>query len=378
MLSSNDIFIFDLFDIFRDLAHYGRISWTEYWNFLGCYADLSSSQGLDKLEDYLAKKKDRILLSRLSVTPQRVRSVKSVSSVLKTPESRQSSVILDDNGLLRQTGGIGDLDQHNENDIMDFNNSSTSSTRKGLLLDSEMEIKNSNAGLTDFAQKGKLQCLKEKHMAENFSTEDESLNLSLNETASRKSCEPVVETLARTLDTLSLDEEQGLPDTMHNMSPAEKTYRKDLLERDETDNAGALPCKKKLLYNLPKPNRGLLGRDDDLYHGASMETDVKMDNQDYKSPAILENITNQKSLSGQNQAFDDLKKNLFDDDEVFESAAETDLRSRKLDQHIESSDTGFQSFKMPENRTVEHVKSVSCSSTLGLRSNKNISIFIEG
>ncbi|KAJ7389817.1 LEM domain [Desmophyllum pertusum] len=44
----------------RELAHNGRIAWTEYWNFLGGYADLSSSQGLDKLDDYLAKKNDRI------------------------------------------------------------------------------------------------------------------------------------------------------------------------------------------------------------------------------------------------------------------------------------------------------------------------------
>ncbi|KAL9966171.1 hypothetical protein ACROYT_G024209 [Oculina patagonica] len=366
----------------RDLAHYGRIAWTEYWNFLGCYADLSSSQGLEKLEDYLAKKKDRVLLSRLSVTPQRVRVVKSVSSVLKTPKSMQSSVIVNDGCLLHQTGDITDFDHCNEIDLMDLNESPSLSSRKVLFSDSEMKIENSNADLMDSAQTGKLQSLKEQHIAENFRTEDESFSAPLDKTTNSKSHEAAVETLAETLDTLFLHQEQS-----------EKSGKTDLLnssfstegidKKDETDNVGVFPCRKKLSYNLPE-TKLLESRADNSSGDASMEIDEKIDiksahdrldiQEDNKSSVIVENAT--KSSSVQNQPLDDLKKNLFEDD-VFENAAETDQKSRKLDQRTGLSDTGQHSFKIPQNKTVEHVKSVSCSNILGL-GGKDITIFIQG
>ncbi|KAM6155801.1 ankyrin repeat and LEM domain-containing protein 2 [Rhynchocyon petersi] len=37
----------------RDLAHDLGYPWGEYWEFLGCFVDLSSQEGLQKLEDYL-------------------------------------------------------------------------------------------------------------------------------------------------------------------------------------------------------------------------------------------------------------------------------------------------------------------------------------
>ncbi|KAM5192618.1 ankyrin repeat and LEM domain-containing protein 2 isoform 2-T2 [Mantella aurantiaca] len=40
----------------RELAHELKIPWVEYWEFLGCFADLSSQEGLGKLEEYLSKK----------------------------------------------------------------------------------------------------------------------------------------------------------------------------------------------------------------------------------------------------------------------------------------------------------------------------------
>ncbi|KAM4745858.1 ankyrin repeat and LEM domain-containing protein 2 isoform 2-T3 [Anableps anableps] len=40
----------------RDLAHEMGHPWAEYWGFLDCFVDLSSSEGLRKLEEYLSKK----------------------------------------------------------------------------------------------------------------------------------------------------------------------------------------------------------------------------------------------------------------------------------------------------------------------------------
>ncbi|KAJ8380203.1 hypothetical protein SKAU_G00009810 [Synaphobranchus kaupii] len=40
----------------RDLAHERGHPWAEYWDFLGTFTDLSSTEGLRKLEDYLNKK----------------------------------------------------------------------------------------------------------------------------------------------------------------------------------------------------------------------------------------------------------------------------------------------------------------------------------
>lgn len=42
--------------LYRDLAHEMGHPWAEYWDFLDSFVDLSSSEGLRKLEDYLSKK----------------------------------------------------------------------------------------------------------------------------------------------------------------------------------------------------------------------------------------------------------------------------------------------------------------------------------
>ncbi|XP_075390910.1 ankyrin repeat and LEM domain-containing protein 2 isoform X2 [Tenrec ecaudatus] len=39
----------------RDLAHDLGYPWVEYWEFLGCFVDLSSQEGLQKLEEYLTQ-----------------------------------------------------------------------------------------------------------------------------------------------------------------------------------------------------------------------------------------------------------------------------------------------------------------------------------
>ncbi|KAG9487542.1 hypothetical protein GDO78_007409 [Eleutherodactylus coqui] len=40
----------------RDLAHELAVPWVEYWEFLGCFLDLSSQDGLGKLEEFLSKR----------------------------------------------------------------------------------------------------------------------------------------------------------------------------------------------------------------------------------------------------------------------------------------------------------------------------------
>lgn len=42
--------------IHRDLAHGMGAPWAEFWDFLDSFVDLSSTEGLRKLEEYLSKK----------------------------------------------------------------------------------------------------------------------------------------------------------------------------------------------------------------------------------------------------------------------------------------------------------------------------------
>lgn len=46
----------NLNDIYRDLAHGMGYPWAEYWDFLDSFVDLSSAEGLRKLEEYLSKR----------------------------------------------------------------------------------------------------------------------------------------------------------------------------------------------------------------------------------------------------------------------------------------------------------------------------------
>lgn len=377
---------------YRDLAHTGRVAWTEYWHFLGCYADLSSSQGLEKLEDYLAKKKEKVILSRLSVTPQRVRAFKSVSSVLKTPESRTSTIILNDNGLRDQTVDKSDSDHFNKHD---FSGSSLLSSRKVLFSDSELKFENSNVELKDSAHESKLQHLEQQHVVEKFRAGDDSFNASLGETANSETIEPVVETLTQTLDTLSVHQEQDVTEAILDVSLADAADKKDVLkdsfssevvdERDEMDSVRAFPSKKKLLYNLSEASSDLFeSSDSDSSNDTSTETyeeikvklaEDKIDINDDKSSSVSQSMAEKMPSPMQSQPLCELKKNLLED-EVFENALESDLMSRKGDSVVPC-DIAHQNIKIPKNRVVEHVMSGSCCNTLGSGS-KDISVFIHG
>lgn len=368
---------------YRDLAHTGRVAWTEYWNFLGCYADLSSSQGLEKLEEYLEKKKEKVILSRLSVTPQRVRAVKSVSSILKTPESRTSTIILNEDGLRHQTVEKSTSDHYN---IHDLRHNSSLPSRKVLFSDSELKCENSNIELKDSAPESKPRHLEPQHVVKNVTAGDERFIAPLDETANSKIIEPLVDTLAQTLDTLSLHQEQGASSKFQG----EATAKNDLLmdsfsskvtdKRGETDNVGVLPCKKKLLYNLSEASSDIFESEDaDLSDAASTESfgevmvnlpEDKIDIKDGKSSAIPQNTTKKMPSLSEKQPLFDLKKNILED-EVFENTSETDLTSRKDDC------TASCYIAHRKTRNVDHVLSGSCSNTIG-SGNKYISVFIHG
>lgn len=42
--------------MYRDLAHVMGHPWAEYWDFLDSFVDLSSTEGLRKLDEYLSKR----------------------------------------------------------------------------------------------------------------------------------------------------------------------------------------------------------------------------------------------------------------------------------------------------------------------------------
>ena len=353
----------------------------EYWHFLGCYADLSSSEGMEKLEDYLAKKKEKVILSRLSVTPQRVRAIKSVSSVLKTPESRTSTVFLTDNGLLDRTVDKSDSEHFNKHD---FSGSSPLSSRKGLFSDSELKFVNSNIELKDLAHEKKLQHLEQQHVVEKFTTADDSFNAYLDETANSKTVETVAETLAQTLDALSLHQEQDVMETVPDVSLAEASDKKDLLNnsvssevldaRDEMDSVRVFPSKKKLLYNLSEASSDLFESSDNDLSSVKLAED-KIDIKDDKSSVVSQRIVKEMPSPMQSRPLYELKKSLLED-EVFENASESDLVLRKGDS-IVSCGIAHWKFKIPKNRVVEHVTSGTCHNTLGSGS-KDISVFIHG
>lgn len=43
---------------YRELAHELGFPWVEHWEFLGCFVDLSSQEGLGRLEDHLSQQQE--------------------------------------------------------------------------------------------------------------------------------------------------------------------------------------------------------------------------------------------------------------------------------------------------------------------------------
>ena len=344
---------------------------------------MSSPHGLEKLEDYLAKRKDRILLSRLSVTPQRVGVLKGCRSiVLKTPESRQSSVILGADGLPRKSGDVRDY-HCGESIGVDFSDRHHLSSRKTLFSNS-LETGNDS-------MKVKEDMLPDPQ--ETSSGVDVSNYSSpLNQTSDVISHKPA-ETLLTALDLLSLQREQDGSEVLLDVSLNDTPHKQDLLNaacieardgKGVLNDSDALPCKKKLSYHIPDNNwTPFEAKDDNVSVAVAMETDTQMrtnlteDNIDVEQKHSSQNIANEIPSSSQevNCPVGDLTKSCYDD-KVFENTQGGDSRSAKKD-CTDSGNVGAKDFKLPVDRNFRHAKSESCSHVLG-SGNEDVSIFIQG
>lgn len=83
----------------RELAHEMGYPWAEYWDFLNCFTDLSTEDGLSMLEDYLNKSAQQKsdaeesfldLRSPPSPTGERQFHGEATSSVTKTPTVKEA------------------------------------------------------------------------------------------------------------------------------------------------------------------------------------------------------------------------------------------------------------------------------------------------
>ena len=374
----------NLFDLVRELAHNGKIPWVEYWNFLGCYADLSTPQGLEKLEDYLTKKKDRILLSRLSVTPQRLRNVKSTNSaILKTPESMQSSVVLSEDVLLRPGEYKSVSNCREESGVKDFSEGCKATSRKIRFSDSQIESDHASMEV----DKDLLWDSTRQNAVENVLT----CSSPMLQRSEVKLNEAVVDELADNLDTLSLQREQAKTNRF-NTSVAEIPNKLNTLDvnscsgeasdaNDNVDNGSSLLCKKKLSYHSPENESRLFdAKNKNISDVVPMATDVevkaRLGDENFKSSTNLENDRNESSTSLLLSSMPSTKAQNSDEDEVFENNVDTVAwRCVAVDCSI-TCDGGDQGFKLPENKAFRHTKPVK--SVSDFPGGEDVNIFIQG
>ena len=303
------------FLILRALAHCESVPWTEYWAFLGCYADLASPQGLTKLEDYLANRKERIVLSRLSVTPQRVRTVKNVCRELKTPESRQSSVLLSDSGLEHQTAFANDVDCCTEKNLKDKLYKPTTE-----MLGKDLETL----------------CLHQEEVKTKLPTSNSSF---------------------------AENSDKDFLDRSHSTQLSD--------QKDERDIAEDIVCKKKLVYSLQEQETGNYGE-----VLKSRNADVSDTEQTGKKNRVMP--TKHKMEIPKDFNSTDLESSVVNGSpiEVFENITCEDQRLRNDDSRV-SSVLEQNCFKVPGGRNVEHAKSERSGNVVG-SGNKSLSIFIQG
>lgn len=86
---------------YRDLAHEMGHPWAEYWDFLDSFVDLSSGEGLRKLDDYLSKKD-------FSSRTHEGAGENETSNRFKTPSPGTKCFMFEKYGLQRWTVHISD------------------------------------------------------------------------------------------------------------------------------------------------------------------------------------------------------------------------------------------------------------------------------
>ncbi len=89
----------------RQIAASQGIGWTEYWEFLGCYCDLSAHEGLQKLEQYIAN---------LHLSPTQNTSVHLPSNTLQNGSELSESPLPISTGAERLTDALASLDLSGE------------------------------------------------------------------------------------------------------------------------------------------------------------------------------------------------------------------------------------------------------------------------
>lgn len=327
-----------LFVILRQLAHNVKVPWTEYWSFLGGYADFSNLQGIAKLENYLAKNREQLLFNRLSITPQRVEVPKSISGIQKTPESRQSSVILQANMLLNEGMNV----QPNGNSGITLRDVYHGSSRKSLFsnsVESENERREGRKDSSPLIQVADVE---------------------------------LVKTLTGSLDKLSVScQEEGTSKEPVDASLTESPKKQDVLnvrdddfdldrERGIINSSDGLPCKKKL-FSFSRETK-----DVEVALSVHMERDTPNNRTDDNKTLL--DFSNGISSS------QELKEDVNDDDEVFENLLGTDEKSEnQCEKHL--SHFGAAQIKVPVKR---YLKSQKGQSYVFGSGNQDINIFIQG
>lgn len=327
-----------LFVILRQLAQNVKVPWTEYWSFLGGYADFSNLQGIAKLENYLAKNREQFLFNRLSITPQRVEVPKRISDIQKTPESRQSSVILQANVLLNEGMNV----QPNGNSGITLRDVYHGSSRKSLFsnsVESENERREGRKDSSPLIQVADVE---------------------------------LVKTLTGSLDKLSVScQEEGTSKEPVDASLTESPKKQDVLnfrdddfdldgDRGIINSSGGLPYKKKL-FSFSRETK-----DVEVALSVHMERDTPNNRTDDNKTLL--DFSNGISSS------QELKEDVNDDDEVFENLLATDEKSEKqCEKHL--SHFGAAQIKVPVKR---YLKSQKGQSYVFGSGNQDINIFIQG
>ena len=280
------------------------------------------------------------MFNRLSITPQRVEVPKSTSSIRKTPESRQSSVILHANTFLNERVNT----QPNGNSGINLRDVHHGSSRKTLFLNSVESENESKEGRKDTSPLIQV-----------------------------SDVEPV-KTLTGSLDKLSVScQEEGRSKEPLDASLTESPKKQDILngdfdiegDRGVINGSGGLPCKKKLFS---------FSQDVAVPLSVHMESDTPTgindlikDNNGTDGDRTLLDVSNEISSS------QELKEDV-NDDEVFENLLGTEEKSKsQYEKHL--SDVGTAEIKVPVNKYLKTQKGQSYVLGSG---NQDINIFIRG